>query len=165
MEYHVTGTSWMDHEFSSNRLNKEQVGWDWFSIKLDNNVEIMLYQIRLKNGSIEPLSSGTLVESNGSFRTLTLKDFQIKPSNHWISKNTHIEYPAEWKVDIPTEGVYLKIDPDVTGQELFGLRSISGSYWEGSVSISGYYKDRPVKGNGYVELVGYGKAPNTKLLD
>ena len=165
MEYQVTGTSWMDHEFSSNQLNKEQVGWDWFSIKLDNNIEIMLYQIRLKNGGVEPLSSGTLVEPNGSHRTLSLKDFQIKPAKYWISESTYIEYPAGWRVDIPTEDVHLKINPDVTEQELFGLRSISSSYWEGSVSISGHYKGYPVKGNGYVELVGYGKGLNTELPD
>jgi len=60
-KYEVTGTSWMDHEFSSNQLNSEQVGWDWFSVKLDNGSEIMLYLIRLKDGSVEPHSSGTLV--------------------------------------------------------------------------------------------------------
>ncbi len=31
----VHGSSWMDHEFGSNQLRSDQVGWDWFSIQLD----------------------------------------------------------------------------------------------------------------------------------
>ena len=56
-----TGTSWMDHEFSSNQLNDNLVGWDWFSIKLNNQTELMLYQLRDKNGGKDPHSSGTVV--------------------------------------------------------------------------------------------------------
>ena len=30
-------------------------------------------------------------------------------------------------------------------------------YWEGSVRVNGTYNDLPIKGKGYVELVGYSK--------
>ena len=43
----------------------------------------------------------------------------------------------------------------MANQELHNLRSISTSYWEGSVKVSGTVKGKPVKGKGYVELVGY----------
>ena len=32
----VKGTSWFDHEFGSNQLASNQVGWDWFSLHLSN---------------------------------------------------------------------------------------------------------------------------------
>ncbi len=57
--YKVKGLSWMDHEFSSNQLDQEQIGWDWFSVQLDNDTELMIYQIRKKGGAIEKNSSGT----------------------------------------------------------------------------------------------------------
>lgn len=63
--YKVSGTSWMDHEYSSNQLNPTQIGWDWFSLKLNDGTELMLYQIRLKDGGIDPYSSGTRVTSSG----------------------------------------------------------------------------------------------------
>jgi predicted secreted hydrolase len=43
----------------------------------------------------------------------------------------------------------------MANQELYNLRSISTSYWEGSVNVSGTVKGKPVTGKGYVELVGY----------
>ncbi len=33
----IDGLSWMDHEFGSNQLQSYQVGWDWFSIQMENN--------------------------------------------------------------------------------------------------------------------------------
>jgi predicted secreted hydrolase len=62
--YRVKGLSWMDHEFSSNQLSDAQIGWDWFSVQLDNGTELMLYQIRKKNGAIEKNSSGTWVDAD-----------------------------------------------------------------------------------------------------
>jgi len=164
-EYKVSGSSWMDHEFSSNQLGKEQVGWDWFALTLDNQVEIMLYRIRLKNGDAEPFSSGTLVRADGSHRHLPLRDFSIMPTGQWTSRNTQITHPAGWRIALPQDGVRLEIRPDMADQELYGLRSISGSYWEGSVSVTGRFKNQPVHGKGYVELVGYGKALDTGLPD
>ena len=65
----VRGVSWMDHEFGSNQLGEDQVGWDWFSIQLDNNTELMLYLMRRKNGSVDPYSSGTLGERRRYIQT------------------------------------------------------------------------------------------------
>jgi predicted secreted hydrolase len=56
----VSGESWMDHEFSTSQLDSSQVGWDWLSLQLDSDEELMLYQLRRRDGSIEPLSSGHL---------------------------------------------------------------------------------------------------------
>jgi predicted secreted hydrolase len=155
--YEVTGTSWMDREFSSDQLNPNLTGWDWFSLKLDNNTEIMLYQLRRKDGTVDSFSSGTLVTANSASRHLVKDDFSVEVTGDWTSKKTKITYPAGWVVSLADSDTRLKIQPDLDDQELSNLRSISGSYWEGSVSIEGTYEGRPVKGKGYVELVGYGK--------
>tara|TARA_B100000686_G_C16800620_1_gene985710 strand:- start:3228 stop:4367 length:1140 start_codon:yes stop_codon:yes gene_type:complete len=159
----VKGTSWMDREFSSNHLSREHVGWDWFSLKLDNQIEIMLYQIRLKKGGVEPYSSGTLIAEDGSSQKLKLSKFKIKQTDRWISKNTGIRYPSKWIISISERNIQLEISPNLADQELHHLRSIAGSYWEGSVNIQGHYKGRPVTGTGYIELVGYGKPLKTEL--
>ncbi|MER3424327.1 MAG: carotenoid 1,2-hydratase, partial [Nitrospiraceae bacterium] len=52
----VTGTSWMDHEFGSGDLGDNQVGWDWFSIQLHNQTELMLYRLRRADGTADPVS-------------------------------------------------------------------------------------------------------------
>jgi predicted secreted hydrolase len=160
-EFEVNGTSWMDREFSSSQLNERQVGWDWFSIKLDNQTELMIYRIRLKNGETEPYSSGTIVFKNGSYTHLELSDFDIRSITKWRSEKTGAVYPSSWSIVVPGHEIDLQVKPDFPNQELYGLRSIAGAYWEGSVSVRGKYKGKPINGKGYVELVGYDKALDT----
>ena len=57
----VTGTAWMDHEWFTHQLDPDQRGWDWFSIQLENGTELMLFQLRRTDGSIDPFSSGTYI--------------------------------------------------------------------------------------------------------
>jgi hypothetical protein len=66
----VTGTSWFDREFSTSQLAPDQVGWDWFSLQLSDGSDLMLYVMRLKDGSLDPASSGTLVDPQGRARHL-----------------------------------------------------------------------------------------------
>ncbi len=159
----VKGTSWMDHEFSSNQLNENLVGWDWFSIKLDNQTELMLYQLRNKNKGKDPYSSGTLIMPSGQSRHLHSHEFTISIKKFWTSPHTQTTYPSGWTLTLP-EGA-LNIVPDLSDQELYDLRSISGSYWEGSVTIKGKLNGKRVSGKGYVELVGYEKPLEQDLPD
>jgi predicted secreted hydrolase len=161
--FQVQGLSWMDHEFSSNQLNPELVGWDWFSFQLDDESEIMLYQLRKKDGSMDTFSSGSMVDPDGQTKHLKLKDFTVTVQGFWRSKKTSIRYPSAWLVTLPGRNTQLTVTPDLNNQELSGLRSISGSYWEGSVTVKGTHLGQPVEGKGYVELVGYGKALRQEL--
>jgi predicted secreted hydrolase len=163
--YKVFGTSWMDHEYSSNQLNNELSGWDWFSLKLDDQTELMIYQLRRKSGDIDSFSSGTFVSSDGVSRHIKRDEFIVESSSQWRSKKSGITYPAGWQVNLPSLGMKLSISPDLNDQELYDLRSISASYWEGSVSVEGTIRGKLIKGKGYVELVGYGKALMQDLPD
>ena len=155
--YKVFGTSWMDHEYSSNQLNNELSGWDWFSLKLDDQTELMLYLLRRKSGGIDSFSSGTFVSSDGISRHIKRDEFTVESSAQWRSKQSGITYPSGWKLSLPSLGIKLSLSPDLNNQELYNLRSISASYWEGSVSVEGTIRGKLIKGKGYVELVGYGK--------
>jgi len=152
----VRGLSWMDHEFGSNQLREDQVGWDWFSIQLDNETELMLYLIRRKDGSPDPHSSGTLVKADGTTKHLSLKDFRINVLDKWKSKKSGATYPMKWKVSVPSEEVELEIIPAFPDQELITNRSTRVTYWEGAVQINGTVREKPIGGSGYVEMTGYG---------
>jgi predicted secreted hydrolase len=151
----VRGLSWMDHEFGSNQLGQDQVGWDWFSIQLDNQTELMLYLMRRKDGSVDPYSSGTLVNADGSSKHLALKDFRIEVMDRWKSPKSGANYPMKWKVAIPSEGVELDIQPAFPDQELITNRSTRVTYWEGAVQAIGKFGKTSIKGAGYVEMTGY----------
>ncbi len=149
--YAVSGLSWMDQEWSTSALGPEQVGWDWFSIQLDDNTELMAFQLRRADGSVDAFSSGTLIAADGSTRPLGPGDFTITPTGQWRSPRTGGVYPSGWIVAVPAADLRLEITPWLADQEM----QVSYTYWEGAVRVSGTSAGRPVAGNGYVELTGY----------
>lgn len=154
----VEGLTWMDHEFGSDALGADQVGWDWFSVQLDDGRELMLYLLRRADGSVEPASSGTWVEADGHTRHLPLGSFAVQATGTWTSKGSGGVYPAGWTVSVPTAGVTLELSPSFPDQE---LRAGGGHlvYWEGSVRVQGRGPAGPLRGHGYVELTGYAGRP------
>jgi predicted secreted hydrolase len=153
-ELPVTGLSWMDHEFGSNQLTPEQAGWDWFSLQLDNNRELMLYVMRRKDGTVEPQSSGTVVNADGTWKHLSLSEYRIQATAAWKSRGSGAIYPAAWSVRVPGEDLELRLVPAVADQEL-KTAGTGVTYWEGSVRAEGRDRGKPVRGVGYVELTGY----------
>jgi predicted secreted hydrolase len=151
VKFAVSGTSWMDHEFSTTVLGENAVGWDWFSIQLSDQRELMFFQIREKDGSIEPFSGGTLVEPDGRIRALPRGQVNIQVLDKWTSAQSGGTYPAGWTMTIPSANIQLTLKPYVTDQEM----RISIVYWEGAVSITGTSNGGNVRGNGYVEMTGY----------
>jgi predicted secreted hydrolase len=149
--YQVNGLSWMDHEFSTSALTKNQVGWDWFSIQLENDYELMVFQIRQKDGSVDPFSSGALIRPDGHTILLSRDEFRIQALSTWTSPRTGAVYPSNWRVFVPSENISLDIEPYLADQEMI----LSFTYWEGAVRISGSQGGKPVTGSGYVELTGY----------
>ncbi|MBX3066974.1 MAG: carotenoid 1,2-hydratase, partial [Anaerolineae bacterium] len=152
-QFSVSGESWLDREWSTSVLGENAVGWDWFSLQLDNGRELMLYYIRLKDGTAEPYSSGTLIEADGTTIRLPLSAFKIDALDHWTSPRTGTEYPSGWhvEVDAPTGLIVLDIQPLIRNQELNSVTA----YWEGASKFSGTDNGIPVNGYGYVELTGY----------
>ena len=148
----ATGLAWMDREWSTSALGKDQVGWDWFSLQLSDGWDLMLYRLRRTDGTADPASSGTVVDPTGASRTLPLSDFQIAGSGGWRSPRSNARYPASWRVRVPSEALDLAIRPLLADQEL----DVSFRYWEGAVALAGTHRGRPVQGHGYVELTGYG---------
>jgi predicted secreted hydrolase len=149
--YAVSGLSWKDHEYSTSALSQGQIGWDWFSIQLDNGSELMVFQIRRQDGSIDPFSSGTLVNPDGETQALYRDDFTIEVGDFWRSPRSGGSYPARWKVSIPAMDITLNLEPYLANQEL----NVSYAYWEGAVRVVGTSGGKSVSGSGYVEMTGY----------
>jgi predicted secreted hydrolase len=149
-QYDVEGLAWMDHEFFSHSMESNMAGWDWFSLQFDDGSELMLYRLRRKDGTIEPLSSGTYIEPSGRTRTLQLSDFSLQPGRRWTSPDTRAEYPVEWAVRVPGLGIDCRVTTRLDSQELTAKSASSPSYWEGAVEISGSRT-----GRGYLEMTGY----------
>jgi predicted secreted hydrolase len=159
VDYMVNGLSWMDHEFSTSALDKNQVGWDWFALQMDNQSELMVYQLRRADGSPDPFSSGSYIGPDSRVRSLAHQDFQIQIKGHWTSPQNKASYPDRWTITIPGEDLILNIEPYIPDQEL----SLSFVYWEGAVKFSGTQHGKPISGSGYVELTGYASSLGGKF--
>lgn len=154
-EEKVLGLSWMDHEFGSAILNSRQIGWDWLSIQLDDGTDVMLFQIRREEGAIDRESSGTIVAPDGRSRHLAAGDFTMTPVEHWKSAESGANYPVGWKIEVPSERLFLESQPALPDQELITSRSTRIVYWEGASRFRGTKRGEPIDGKGYIELTGY----------
>ena len=155
----VEGQSWFDHEFGSAQLAPNQVGWDWFSLQLSDGRELMLYRLRLKNGGVEPFSSGTLIDERGRARHLKLRDFSMRPLETWKSSSTKGSYPSRWQLEVPSAQLKLQVTPVLADQELRPRRSGTNlAYWEGLVEARGTAENRAIQAQGYLEMTGYASA-------
>ena len=144
----VTGVSWMDHEFSTSALGADAQGWDWFGLIFDDETELIVGQIRLTDGGIEPVFGGLLIYADGSTRRLRSDDINISVTESWRSPHSNADYPAGWDIEIDGDGGFrIVVAPLQADQELHGTDIV---YWEGAVVISG---DKT--GYGYAELTGY----------
>ncbi|WP_408888941.1 lipocalin-like domain-containing protein [Myxococcus faecalis] len=152
--YAVTGESWMDREWSTSALGPDQVGWDWFSLQLSDGSELMYYQLRKKDGSVDPFSAGTWVPPVGAVDSasvhLTRDDVELSVLSTWKSPRGG-EYPSRWRLRVAKLGLELTVTPKLADQEL----PVSVRYWEGTVALDGNRAGQPVRGRGYVELTGY----------
>ena len=154
--YQVSGLTWMDHEFFTHQLETDQVGWAWLSMQMTDNTEIMLYQIRRKDGTIDPFSSGTYVDEHGKSTPLHVSDFSLIPGGEtWKSPVTSATYPIAWKISIPKLGIELESRTDLKSQEISGQTRIAPSYWEGAIRLNGHRGTTRLVGVGYLELTGY----------
>ena len=149
--FQVSGLSWMDHEYSTNALSADQIGWDWFSLQLDDGSELMVFQIRRQDGSADPYSSGTVVTPAGERLSLDRDDFEIQVLDRWKSSRTSADYPSRWQIVVPAADLTLSLEPYLADQEL----DVSYAYWEGAVRVEGERAGRAVRGDGYVEMTGY----------
>ena len=148
----VRGETWFDHEWSSSQLGNDEVGWDWLCLQLEDGGALMLYRMRLKNGKVEPSSSGTWIAADGATTHLRATDFEMTPIAFWKSNPTGAQYPIGWRIVLPNQHAEFTIKAALDDQE---LRLGAITYWEGAVDAAGTRDGTPIKGRGYLELTGY----------
>ena len=148
----VNGISWMDHEFGTSFLGEGFVGWDWFSLQLEDDTTLMLYCLRRSDQSCDPQTfEGTIIYPDGRQLRVKKADFTLTPTRQWTSQESGAAYPSGWHITFPGLKIALQVEPLIPNQEF----RASFTYWEGAVQVSGQIDGAAVAGHGYVELTGY----------
>ena len=136
----VTGTAWLDREWSSQPLAADQTGWDWFSLSLDSGDKLMGFVLR----GTSNYTSATWIAANGTATALPDGAFAAKPlAKHNVAGRN---VPVEWRVRLPDKNV----DVTVKALNRNAWMATSVAYWEGPVVFSGSHG-----GFGYLEMTGY----------
>ncbi|KQT52080.1 hydrolase [Aureimonas sp. Leaf454] len=144
----VTGTAWLDREWSSNYLNPDAVGWDWTGLNLDDGGALMAFRIRRADGGTL-WAGGSLRRPDGEITRFSPDDVTLEPVRTWRSPRTDADYPVEQLLTIrlPEGERRFPLTPLFDDQELDGRKGGLPVYWEGAVTTTG--------GRGYLELTGY----------
>jgi predicted secreted hydrolase len=146
----VTGTAWLDHEWSDELLAAEAVGWDWIGMNLDDGGTLTAFRLRRRDGS--PLwAGGSHRPAGGTVRDFAPEEVSFEPGRRWTSPASKASYPVEWTVTTPA-GAF-RVEALLDAQELDSRASTGSIYWEGLSHL----RDRTgaTVGGGYLEMTGY----------
>lgn len=144
----VTGTAWLDREWSSTLLNPRAVGWDWLGLNMDDGGALTLFRVRDAMGK-DVWAGGSYRDSKGLLTPLGPGDVHFLPGRRWRSPRTGAVYPVapQVKVRLKTRETTFSVTPLFDDQELDSRRGGGPVYWEGAVTVPG--------GRGYLEMTGY----------
>jgi predicted secreted hydrolase len=141
-EVAVTGSAWLDREWSSQPLSEDQDGWDWVSLNFETGEKLMGFQLRQRDGSVFTYASW--IEPDG---TLTpFEDGALSMTPRRTAQVAGRDVPVSWRVELPARGLDVEIDA-VFDQSWMATRF---AYWEGPVRVTGSHN-----GRGYLEMTGY----------
>jgi predicted secreted hydrolase len=145
----VSGIGWMDHQWMEDMADK---GWQWFSIQLDDETDIICWNIVNLDGTVES-SDLTMMLADGSIYHTT--DIDLEASDNWESPETGQTYGVTWTLREPKQDLDLQIEARFPRQEivLFKGTPYTWHFWEGGTTVSGKIGGSPVSGIGYSELV------------
>lgn len=142
------GSAWLDHEWSSEILAGNAVGWDWVGLNLEGGAALMAFRLRDKAGATV-WASATL-RRDGKVRVFTKDEVRFAPRRTWRSPRTGVTWPVEMGFEIAGEPWV--VTPMMDDQEMDARGSTGTLYWEGAVTASG---PGGATGRGYLELTGY----------
>jgi predicted secreted hydrolase len=138
----VTGTAWLDREWSSQPLAADQRGWDWFALSLASGARVMVFALR--SDSAPPFLSGTWIAPDGTPTPLAPGEIRLSPLNETRVADRRL--PTRWRIEVPRFGL------DTTAEALNPAAWMGTlyPYWEGPIRLDG-----GGTGRGYLEMTGY----------
>ncbi len=141
----VTGEAWLDREWSSQFLQQDQQGWDWFALHLDDGSKLMAFQLRSQRG--DPYRHAVRLWPDGRRVQASVNDFrlQVRAERSVAGRSLPLEWELEWR----SQDLDLQINAALDEQWM----DLDFPYWEGRVEV----RDAATQliGKGYLEMTGY----------
>ncbi len=146
----VTGTAWLDHEWSQELLHPSATGWDWIGMNLLDGSALTAFRLRDKNGGAV-WDGGSFRSAKGELFVFSRGEVIFKPTRFWRSPLSQTTYPVEWIVRTPAD--FYTVKAVIDNQELDSRQSTGSIYWEGLSELID--SNGKLVGRGYLEMTGY----------
>jgi predicted secreted hydrolase len=166
----VAGTAWFDHEWSSDYVDADALGWDWLGVNLNEGGALMAFRMRGRQGGERwagatlrgrgselrepsPAPRATSPAEAGEAKSFGPEEVSWTPLKNWRSPRTGVTYPVQWRVQVGDRRY--RVEPLLLDAELDSRPTTGILYWEGPIRL---VDDATAKeaGRGYLELTGYG---------
>ena len=175
-KHQVSGNAWYDREWSASLIDRNQLGWDWFSLVTDKNVAedsdekqnnqdnrgLMVFCIRgngKKSRQVDHQKGYSKEQQidNSGYDYCSGSQISANGDNQQIS-GRGIDIRALASVELGGKQYPSKWRLTIADQAPIIIETVTKDarnelsipYWEGRVTASGGFK-----GNGYAELTGY----------
>jgi len=145
----LSGTAWLDHEWSEELLHPDAVGWDWIGMNFEDGRALTAFQLRRRDGSA--LWDGGSFRDGAHTRIAKPGETRFTAVRKWTSSLSRATYPVEWRVS--TLAGEFTVRALVDEQELDSRASTGAIYWEGLSDLLDTSGRRV--GRGYLEMTGY----------
>lgn len=150
-ERNVSGDAWLNRSWGKITPPGGQIALNRYQVQLDDGREILIFQLRRKDGSAPPISNGLLIQADGRASPISENEVKLEPDTFW-SNPSGTRYPIAWIMKLPALETELRLSPLVENQETD--RSVRT--WSGYASVSGAGpRGERLTGQGFVELAGY----------
>ena len=160
----VTGTAWLDREWSSAYLDPQASGWDWVGLNFDDGGALMAFRMRDRSGA-KLWAGGSRRMPDGRIERYQPGDVDFATLRSWTSPGSRATWPVMQKITIGeaagkspgTTPLAIVVDPMMDDQELDSRASTGTIYWEGAVRVRPNDATGAPIGKGYLEMTGYFK--------
>jgi predicted secreted hydrolase len=150
--FDVSGTAWLDHEWSDALMHPDAVGWDWIGMNLFDGSALTAFQLRNKAGA--PMwDGGSFRSAKGLRYSFSKGEVVFSRQRSWKSPLSQASYPVEWIVRTPAD--FYTVKAVLPNQELDSRASTGAIYWEGLSEL--FDSNGQLVGRGYLEMTGYSK--------
>jgi predicted secreted hydrolase len=153
----LSGEGWFDHQWGRNYGLLQGGGWDWFGLQLEDGRDLLINRLHPADSASPDFPIAKLISKDSVITTT--ENVLLKPLKYWKSIHTGVKYPVEWQISLPHFSIDLHITPLLNHQEIPIIGPLK-AIWEGACTLTGEGQSpqgirTPIKGKGFIELVGY----------
>jgi len=158
----VSGIAWIDHQYGPFFVSPGgEESYEWFSLQLDNGMDINLWNIFTGENKIPQDDSHRIFTMYIDDQTQdTSSTFSLQRLSFW-EYSEQLYFSSGWHLMEPIHNIDLVITPLFQDQVVGFGESI---FWEGSCRVAGKIHEKSVGGHAFAELLHLYATPQITVI-